>query len=186
MKVDYTVLSCLANYHLQKKFKHWITKEVLPTIRKTGGYINDESLFLDTYLPFADQRTKTLFSAILKETRQLNQKLKQQEPLVQFAKTVQGSKHSILVRETSKLASNHAGIYIGEKQLYQKLRDWGFILKTRNEPSSRAYKQGLIEYIVRTVEKGGKRFIVYTSVITPKGQQYFINRLIAEYQEVEV
>ena len=48
-----------------KQFKRWITHEVIPTIRKTGGYVNNEQQFVDTYLPFADDGIKVLFSQTL-------------------------------------------------------------------------------------------------------------------------
>lgn len=55
-----------------KKFKHWITSEVLPTIRKTGGYVNNDEMFINTYLPFADESTKLLFCHTLKTVREQN------------------------------------------------------------------------------------------------------------------
>lgn len=48
------------------KFKRWVTSEVLPTIRKTGGYVNNDELFISTYLPYADENTKLIFSQTLK------------------------------------------------------------------------------------------------------------------------
>lgn len=63
-----------------KEFKHWITAEVLPSIRKTGGYVNpsQSDLFLDTYLPFADQNTRLLFKTTLDTIQQQNNTIQQQ------------------------------------------------------------------------------------------------------------
>ena len=63
-----------------KEFKHWVTAEVLPSIRKTGGYINpsQSDLFLDTYLPFADQNTRLLFKTTLDTIQQQNNTIQQQ------------------------------------------------------------------------------------------------------------
>lgn len=63
-----------------KEFKHWVTSEVLPSIRKTGGYINpsQSDLFLDTYLPFADQNTRLLFKTTLDTIQQQNNTIQQQ------------------------------------------------------------------------------------------------------------
>lgn len=63
-----------------KKFKHWVTSEVLPSIRKTGGYVNpsQSDLFLDTYLPFADQNTRLLFKTTLDTIQQQNNTIQQQ------------------------------------------------------------------------------------------------------------
>ena len=62
-----------------KKFKHWITSEVLPTIRKTGGYVNSDELFINTYFPFADENTKTMFCQTLKTVREQNEIIQKQQ-----------------------------------------------------------------------------------------------------------
>lgn len=63
-----------------KEFKHWVTSEVLPSIRKIGGYVNpsQSDLFLDTYLPFADQNTRLLFKTTLDTIQQQNNTIQQQ------------------------------------------------------------------------------------------------------------
>lgn len=61
-----------------EKFEAWVCDEVLPTIRKTGGYVNNEDLFINTYLPFADDGTKALFSQTLKVVREQNEIIQQQ------------------------------------------------------------------------------------------------------------
>ncbi len=58
---------------IAKPFRIWVTSEVLPTIRKTGGYVNNDNLFIDTYLPFADDNTKLLFSSTLQTIRNQSQ-----------------------------------------------------------------------------------------------------------------
>lgn len=62
-----------------KKFKHWVTSEVLPTIRKTGGYVNNDELFIATYLPYADDSTKLIFAQTLKTVREQNETIKHQK-----------------------------------------------------------------------------------------------------------
>ena len=62
-----------------KRFKHWVTSEVLPTIRKTGSYVSNEDLFIRTYLPYADEGTKLIFAQTLKTVREQNAKIKEQE-----------------------------------------------------------------------------------------------------------
>lgn len=59
-----------------KQFKRWVTHEVIPTIRKTGGYVNNDDAFINTYLPFADDTTKSLFRGTLSTIRQLNAQVK--------------------------------------------------------------------------------------------------------------
>ena len=67
-----------------KEFKHWVTSEVLPSIRKTGGYVNpsQSDLFLDTYLPFADQNTRLLFKTTLDTIQQQNHTISHQEDII--------------------------------------------------------------------------------------------------------
>ena len=58
-----------------KKFKRWVTSEVLPTIRKTGGYVNNEDLFINTYLPNADEATRLMFKTQLATIKSLNDRV---------------------------------------------------------------------------------------------------------------
>ena len=62
-----------------EKFESWIFDEVLPTIRKTGGYVNNDELFIATYLPYADDSTKLIFAQTLKTVREQNETIKQQK-----------------------------------------------------------------------------------------------------------
>jgi prophage antirepressor-like protein len=62
-----------------RKFRKWVTSDVLPTIRKTGGYVNNDELFISTYLPYADENTKLIFSQTLKTVREQNETIKRQQ-----------------------------------------------------------------------------------------------------------
>lgn len=76
-----------------ERFESWIFDEVLPTIRRTGGYVSNDELFTDTYLPFADEETKALFKLQLMTIRQLNARIEHDQPLVKFAEHVAASRH---------------------------------------------------------------------------------------------
>jgi phage antirepressor YoqD-like protein len=67
-----------------KQFKRWVTAEVLPTIRKTGGYISNDDLFIQTYLPFADEQTKALFKGVLETVRKQNEQIAAMKPKVDY------------------------------------------------------------------------------------------------------
>ena len=71
-----------------KAFKHWVTAEVLPTIRKTGGYINQgqEDLFIDTYMPFLDENYKNLFKLNLQALDQQNKTIRKQKVIIETQK----------------------------------------------------------------------------------------------------
>ncbi|WJQ12793.1 phage antirepressor KilAC domain-containing protein [Geobacillus stearothermophilus] len=67
-----------------KQFKRWVTHEVLPTIRKTGGYVANEDMFINTYLPFADEQTKLMFRGILQTVRRQNEQIAAMKPKVDY------------------------------------------------------------------------------------------------------
>lgn len=71
-----------------KQFKRWVTSEILPTIRKTGGYVSNTDMFVNTYLPFADDNTKNLFRLQLETITQLNNKIEEQKPKIEYYKKV--------------------------------------------------------------------------------------------------
>ena len=89
------------------------------------------------------------------------------------------SDKSILVREVAKLASKQ-GVMIGEKRLFQKLRDWGMILQSRTEPTQHAMEMGLFEIKkgVYAHPEGARDYS--TAKVTVRGQVYIINRLLKE------
>lgn len=163
-----------------KKFKRWVTAEVLPTIRKTGGYVSNEEMFINTYLPYADEQTVLMFRSQLEIIKSLNAKIETDKPKVLFADAVDTSHTSILVGDLAKLISQN-GVDIGQKRLFQWLRDNGYLMKvgeSRNMPTQRAMEQGLFEVKERTISNpDGSIRITRTTKVTGKGQIYFINKL---------
>lgn len=112
-----------------EEFTDWIADEVLPTIRKTGGYVNDDSLFISTYLPFADDNTKLLFSTTLETVRkqneliqkQKNEILHKQEVINGFTDDVDIYKKRVIINRICKRRSgNYANRY---KELYKCFRE---------------------------------------------------------------
>ncbi len=71
-----------------KQFKKWITSEVLPTIRKTGGYISNDDAFIKTYLPFADETTKALFRSTLETVRKQNELILKQQKEIEYKEDI--------------------------------------------------------------------------------------------------
>lgn len=152
-----------------KRFKHWITSEVLPQIRKTGSYASPQ-------LTGEELMAKALIEANSVLARQSKQ-LEEQKPKVLFADSVIASKGSILVRELAKLIKQN-GYDIGEKKLYRWLREKGYICKNSTEPTQMAMNLGLFEIVVRTIERGdAPPRATRTTKVTGKGQVYFINKL---------
>lgn len=110
------------------------------------------------------------------EREQLEQTLKIQEPLVNFAQSCMAAEKSLLVRELAKLACKN-GIVIGEKRLFQKLREWKMIMANKNEPYQEYIERGFFEIAqgVRQISGTPKSWL--TMRITPKGQAFIINKL---------
>ncbi|MFB7817386.1 Rha family transcriptional regulator [Paenibacillus chitinolyticus] len=117
---------------------------------------------------------------ITAEKAEAEKRLELQRPMVNFAQTCLSSPRNMLVREVAKLASKE-GVMIGERRLYNKLREWGFICRGTTEPTQRGMEQGYfhISKGVRQRPDGSTRDWETTNV-TPKGQMYIINRLKRE------
>lgn len=112
-----------------KRFKHWVTSDILPTIRKTGGYVNNDELFINTYLPFADDTTKMLFSSTLETVRRQNDLIKKQkEEILHQKEVIIGltddidiyKKRAIINRICKRRQGNYANRY---KELYKCFRE---------------------------------------------------------------
>lgn len=109
-----------------KKFKRWITSEVLPTIRKTGGYINNDEIFIETYLPFADSQTRILFKTTLETVRKQNNIIqKQKEEIEHKEDVIIGLVDEITIAEKRQILNrvmrnNHANYQLRWQMLYRE------------------------------------------------------------------
>lgn len=164
-----------------KPFKRWVTHEVIPSIRKHGAYMTEAALEQAVANPDFIIGLLTNLKEEKEKNKQLSTTVQKQKPLVDFAEMCMRSETDLLVRELSKLCKNK-GLNIGEKRLFQKLRDWGLIFKNKNEPMQRYIDNGLfsVSQGVRESHKG--TFTYLTMRITPKGQAYIVNRLIKEVE----
>lgn len=165
-----------------KKFKRWITSEVIPSIRKNGGYIaGQESLSDDELMAKAvlvAQKKIAERDAII---AQQAQKIEADRPKTIFADAVSTSKTSILIGDLAKLICQN-GHQIGQKRLFQWMRDHGYLMKigaSYNMPTQRYMEQGLFEVKERSIQNpDGSVRITKTTTITGKGQLYFINKFL--------
>lgn len=170
-----------------KAFKRWITHEVIPSIRKTGGYIaGQETMDDDQLLANALLVAQRKIAERNKQLEAANAKIQADAPKVLFAETVEKAEGDILVRQLAKLMVQR-GYDTGEKRLYDLLRRDGFVIKAnakdQNAPTQRSVDMGLMRSIERTVSSAEKTFISSTTVITPKGQIYFLNKYAPEKPE---
>ena len=154
-----------------KRFRKWVTSEVLPSIRKNGGYIaGQESLSDDELL------AKALMVAQNKIAEK-DRQIERMKPKEIFADAVSASETSILVGELAKLIKQN-GVDIGQNRLFQKLRDMGYLTK-KNYPTQKAMDLKLFEIVERTITAAnGSTKITQTPKVTGKGQQYFINKFL--------
>ena len=162
-----------------KKFKRWVTAEVLPTIRKTGGYVANEDVFVETYLPFADEPIKQLFRIQCRVINQLNERIRKDEPKVKFADHVGDSTNVIDVNRMAKLCADH-GIRIGRNRLFAWLRSRG-ILMGGNIPYQEYIENGYFRVKESVYETNGQKRTYQQTFVTGKGQQYILSRLMREY-----
>ncbi|PDH70723.1 antirepressor [Bacillus licheniformis] len=165
-----------------KQFKRWITHEVIPTIRKTGGYVANDDLFIQTYLPQADEQTKQLFKVTLHTMKEQSKQIETMKPKALFADAVETSESSILVGELAKILQQN-GVDIGQNRLFKWLRENGYLIRKKGEslnlPTQRSMDMGLFEIKKRTINNpDGSVRTTRTPKVTGKGQIYFVNKFI--------
>lgn len=157
-----------------KRFKHWVTSEVLPSIRKTGGYRMQ-----------APQGKELLALAVLEAQKTIEEKnaqIERMRPKEIFADAVATSKQSILIGQLAKLICQN-GHEIGQKRLFKWMRDKGYLMKSGsdyNMPKQRYVEQGLFEIKESSIANpDGSTRLTRTTKVLPKGQIYFINKFLS-------
>ena len=167
-----------------KKFKRWVTHEVLPTIRKHGAYVTPAKL--EELMNDPDSWIKALTA--LKEERAAKERLQleatENKPKVIFADAVSVSEGTILIGELAKILKGN-GIEIGQNRLFEKLRQDGYLIKRKgsdyNAPTQRAMELGLFRVKETAItHSDGHVTISKTTKVTGKGQQYFINLFLGK------
>lgn len=176
-----------------KEFKHWVTSEVLPAIRKHGAYMTETTI--EQVMNDPDSWIKLLQT--LKEERQqrqlaeskadlLEEVTKEQAPKVAFADALLSSPDSILIGELAKILCQR-GYKTGEIRLYEQLRKEGYLCSygtDYNMPMQRYVEMGLFEVTKGTRSgNGGVMHTTRTTKVTPRGCQYFINKFIGYGKE---
>lgn len=157
-----------------KKFKRWVTSEVLPALRKTGQYQVKE-------LSGSELMARALIEA-QNVLAAKDKQIEQMKPKVVFADAVATSHTSILVGELAKILKQN-GIEMGQKRLFAWLREKGYLIKRQgtdyNMPTQKAMDLGLFEIKEGSYVNGsGVNITTKTPKITGKGQQYFINKFL--------
>lgn len=159
-----------------QRFKHWVTSEVLPAIRKTGGYRTP-----------APQGKEVLALAVLeaqKTIEEQNKAIERMKPKVIFADAVETSHTSILIGDLAKLLKQN-GVDIGQKRLFEYLRNHGYLIKRKgsdwNMPTQKSMNMGLFEIKESThIDGNGCNIVTRTPKATGRGQIYFVNKFLKE------
>lgn len=176
-----------------KKFKRWVTSEVLPSIRKHGAYMTDQALEkaltnpdfliqLATQLKTEQEQRRRLETTVAAQSKQMEQ----DKPKVLFADSVAASSSSILIGELAKLIKQN-GVDMGQRRLFAWMRENGYLIKRcgseYNLPTQRSMERGLMEIKETSVIHYGYTTISKTPKVTGKGQVYFINLLVGQRTE---
>lgn len=168
-----------------EKFESWVFDEVLPQIRKTGGYIPvDNDMSDDEIMAKAlmvAQRTinkkDELLKAKEKELIEVKEDLTKKD---NFISQISESENSLKVADVAQIASKK-GIKIGQNRLWQKLREWGLIKKnSKYDPKQEYIERGYFEVVEGAKENSKGVFTYKTTKVLGKGQVYIINRLLEE------
>ena len=165
-----------ANNEVARKFQDRVCDEILPSIRKYGMYATDE--LLDN--PDLIIKMATRLKEEKAKNKELEDKMKEDKPKVLFADAVATSQSSILVGDLAKILKQN-GIETGQKRLFSKLRDEGYLIKQNgmsyNMPTQKSMELELFEIKETAVTHAdGHTTINKTPKVTGKGQIYFINK----------
>ena len=158
-----------------QKFESWVFDEVIPSIRKHGGYMAGQEQMTP------EQMTLAAMNWLKSKVDEQRKQLEAQASKVLFADAVETSKTSILVGELAKVLKGN-GVDIGGTRLFAWLRDNGWLMKTgssRNMPTQKSMELGLFEIKETTVvHSDGHTTINKTPKVTGKGQTFFVNKFL--------
>ena len=173
-----------------ERFESWVFDEVLPSIRKNGGYISGQETMSDDEL-----LAKALMVAqnkIAERDRQIaeqDKRIEEMKPSKVFADAVATSKTSILIGELAKILKQN-GVETGEKRLFSWLRDKGYLISRKgtdyNAPTQKSMEMKLFEVKETALtHSDGHVTVTKTTKVTGKGQQYFINKFLNDAEDKE-
>lgn len=164
-----------------KKFKRWVTSEVLPAIRKHGAYMTDAkaAAIVTDKGSLAD-----LLQQAAEQLKRKDIQIEQMKPKALFADAVSTSDTPILVGELAKILHQN-GVSMGQNRMFRWLRDNGYLISKKgtsyNMPTQRAMELGLFKIKENAItHSDGHVTITKTPKVTGKGQVYFVNKFVGE------
>lgn len=162
-----------------KPFRKWVTREVLPSIRKTGSFTSLVPQTFSQALMLAAKQQEQI-ERQQKAIEAKDKKIAEDAPKVVFSDAVVGSKSSCLIGELAKILTQN-GYKIGQNRLFDKLREEGYLGRSGeyyNIPNQKYVEQGLFELKKTTHSENGVMKSSVTPKVTGKGQQFFINKYL--------
>ncbi|WP_283586337.1 phage antirepressor KilAC domain-containing protein [Limosilactobacillus vaginalis] len=173
-----------------KEFKHWVTSEVLPAIRKHGAYMTPQTIEKALLSPDTIINLATQLKEEQEQRKHLQEENEQMKPKALFADAVSTSKSSILIGQLAKILRQN-GVSIGQNRLFAWMRKHGYLGtrgSNRNVPTQRSMELGLFKTKETVINHSdGHTTVNITTKVTGKGQQYFIQKFLGEvtYAEME-
>lgn len=169
-----------------KKFKKWVTSEVLPSIRKHGVYMTEDVLeqaienpdFMIGILQNL-KKEKEKVKLLKNENNKLVEKIEEDKPKVTFATRVMNTKDNVTVTVLSKMISDE-GFNISNRKLYGQLREWGYIYKRSRIPIQKYIEKGYFVVKTDTIDTPYGIKEVNNVKVTPKGQIHIVERILNE------
>jgi len=166
-----------------KKFKHWVTSEILPAIRKHGAYMTPETIEKTLNDPDFIIGLATKLKEEQERSRELAADNLRMKPKEIFADAVSVSEDAILIGALAKILKGN-GVDIGQKRLFKWMRDEGYLIKSGrdvNAPTQRSMNLGLFKVKERTINNpDGSTRLTRTTLVTGKGQLYFVNKFLQQ------
>lgn len=166
-----------------EKFESWIFDEILPQINHTGGYVSNEDMFIENYLPFLEEPYRNLFRLQMTAIKKLNERIRHNQPLVDFANQVAGTENLIDMNAMAKLAADEH-FKIGRTRLFRWLKYMG-VLMANNLPYQQFIDRGYFAVKESVFEVDGMKKTYQQTLVTGKGQRFVIN-LLKKYYGKEV
>lgn len=164
-----------------KEFQRWVSHEVLPSIRKHGAYMTEPTLEQAITNPDFLIRLATELKTEKQKRAEAEQTIKEQKPKVLFADAVATSKRSILIGELAKILKQN-GYDTGQNRFFKTLRADGLLMKRNgnpNMPTQKAMQLKLFEVKETAIQRpDGHTTVNFTNKVTPKGQQYLIEKYL--------
>lgn len=172
-----------------KKFKRWVTNEVIPSIRKHGAYMTPETLEKVLLSPDTLMQLAQNLKDEQEKRKALEAQIESQKPAVLFTGAVETSKTSILIGELAKMLKQN-GVNIGQNRLFEWLRQHGYLIKRNgtdyNMPTQRSMDMGLFEIKETTItHSDGHIHVSKTPKVTGKGQVYFVNLFVSGRAKID-